>query len=220
MEIERFINSPVSSNCYILEEKGHAVVIDPGTYGSKEILTTIDERHLLVDDIILTHEHFDHCAGTESLRRCTKAPLLCTSICNELIQDARKNYSAYWTEGEPFSIHPADRTVGDGDILQWQGHTFYFYHTPGHSLACLTIRVDETALFTGDNFIPQMRTYTNLNGGSKDDLRRTLVRLHSLKQFTHLIVYPGHNDSIPIGDAHFNEAFRGFSAQQLKNCVL
>jgi hydroxyacylglutathione hydrolase len=216
MDILTFVNEPVSSNCYLVRDDIFALVIDPGTRNDEELLKYVCTRLLGVEYIILTHEHFDHSAGVNSLREATGAKLVCTAECNEAIQDSRKNYSAYWAEGKPFKVKKADKIVTDGETLNWRGHTLYFYQTPGHSAGSMTIRIDDTALFTGDNYIPHMRTYTNLKGGSKEELQKTLLRYASMKQYEDMRIFPGHSKSQKIKSAHFNEALRGVSDQQFE----
>lgn len=217
MRIERFINAPVSSNCYLIVEEGHAIIVDPGTAGSEMLIRRLDELQLCTDYIILTHEHFDHCAGVNSLRKISRAPLWCSDECNTLIQSSRGNYSAYWMEGEPFRIEQAERILSDRDNIEWLGHQLTFYYTPGHSEGSIAITIDKTCLFTGDNYIPHIRTYTNLKGGSKEKLKYTLALFHSLSDNDDMTVYPGHFDTQPIREAQFNQGLRGFSLQQLKN---
>lgn len=216
MEIKILINKPVSSNCYLITENEHVIVIDPGTNDCIDLLTDIDSAQLTVDYILLTHEHFDHCAGVNKLRNKTNAPLCCTAQCNALIQHTRGNYSAYWTEGKPFVVEAAEKIISDGDTLCWQGHEIYFYTAPGHSSGSMAVRIDKTALFTGDNYIPNIRTYTNLNGGSKKILIRTLARFYLFNKYESIVVYPGHLKPLPINKAHFNESVRGYSLFQMQ----
>lgn len=220
MDIQKIVNSPVSSNCYLISENVHAVVIDPGTVDCAELLENILAQGLIVDYIILTHEHFDHCAGCNILRKQTTAMLVCSRLCNDSIQDSRGNYSAYWAEGLPFVVEAADHVVTDGEEMDWGGHRICFYLAPGHSQGSLTISIDDVALFTGDNYIPNIRTYTNLNGGSKDELRHTLVRLFSFASNNRMMVYPGHLEPLPIFKARFNEAVRGFSSFQMQQDLM
>lgn len=218
MHIERFINSPVSSNCYIITENKHSIIIDPGTYESKELIDKIKSLSLEIDYIILTHEHFDHCAGVNNLRLLyNNLQLSCSSKCNNAIQNSRTNYSAYWTEGKPFDIKPADTIIKNLDLWNWQGNEIRFYETPGHSIGSISFCINHQALFTGDCYIPNMRTYTNLNGGSKELLRQTLIHFYQLTRDNNkIIVYPGHLNVLPIEKVHFNEALRGFSQKQIE----
>jgi hydroxyacylglutathione hydrolase len=215
MEIRRLINAPLTSNNYLITDSSHALVIDPGTAGSAELLKMIKSEGLQVDYIVLTHEHFDHCAGVNALREATHALLACSATCDTLIRRSRGNYSAYWMEGEPFVVEAADILVANGDTMEWRGHKVHILAAPGHSKGSIAIIIDEMAFFTGDDFIPNMRTYTNLNGGSKSDLRRTLARFHTYTRFAGMTVYPGHGEAIAITKAAFNEGLRGYSTQQM-----
>jgi glyoxylase-like metal-dependent hydrolase (beta-lactamase superfamily II) len=219
MKVEKIINAPVSSNSYLLTEGTGAIIIDPGTIGSKELIDTICSRNLLLEYIFLTHEHFDHCAGTNALRSFSSAPLWCSNECSNLIQDERSNYSAYWLEGEAFQIQAADHCVKHKEELMWHGHTIYFYITHGHSNGSITIRIDNVALFTGDNYVPDIRTYTNLKGGNKDNLRHTLAFYSFFSRYEQMKVYPGHLHSLSIKQAHFYQSLRGCSEKQIQEEV-
>jgi hydroxyacylglutathione hydrolase len=219
MEIQRIVNEPMPSNCYVVVEQNHTIVIDPGTIGSRELIKSIHNQNLIVDYIILTHEHFDHCAGCNALRNSTKAQLICSELCNECVQDDRRNYSAYWAEGKPFKIGPAEKRVKDQEEMEWQGHCFHFYMAPGHTSASIAVQIDEEALFTGDDFIPHVRTYTNLKTGSKEELISTLALFSSFYKFEKMKIYPGHYEPMLIRDVHFNQAIRGLSQTQLSSII-
>ncbi len=65
LKIERFINELMSSNCFIVydEVTKHGVVVDPGSEKSEREQCFIKEKDLVIDYIILTHEHTDHTWG-------------------------------------------------------------------------------------------------------------------------------------------------------------
>ena len=67
LSLERWIDPLTESNCYLLGENGRAVVIDPNhPRGPLELLERLGWKPEL---ILLTHEHCDHMAGLEALRR-------------------------------------------------------------------------------------------------------------------------------------------------------
>ena len=68
---------PVQANCYILIENNHALIIDPGD--SFDIQKLIDQENITIDAIVLTHVHFDHFSGLESLCK----NISCDIYCNE-----------------------------------------------------------------------------------------------------------------------------------------
>lgn len=211
MEIKRIVNKPVSSNCFLIIEDNNVIVVDPGTTNCEELMQNINSRQLKIEYIILTHEHFDHCAGCNILRALTKAPLLCSTTCSKLIQSSRKNYSEYWAKEKPFTIKEADYKLKNKEKMDWHGHEVIFYEALGHSKGSIAIQIDKVALFTGDNFIPNIRTYTNLGGASKTDLIHTLVMFQNLATNKDMIVYPGHLEPLRITEARFHQAVSGIS---------
>ena len=61
MKIRRFDSGILSSNMYLIEENGHAIVVDPAR-------NTLPGNNLIVDLLLVTHEHYDHICGLNNLR--------------------------------------------------------------------------------------------------------------------------------------------------------
>lgn len=51
------------STCYIIENNGHAIVVDPG-FDSDKVKDYLRAQNLVLDVIYATHGHFDHIGGT------------------------------------------------------------------------------------------------------------------------------------------------------------
>jgi len=116
-----------------------------------------------VEQLILTHGHFDHCAGTKFIK---------------------KKYSCL-TLGFS-SQKPVDQVVSEGQILRCGDRDFEVIHTPGHSgdSICLYCEEDET-LFSGDT-----QLLIKLPGGCyTEEFVQSLEKLGS-RRIT--VVYPGH----------------------------
>ena len=93
--IHTIINTPISSNCYVLYNLGgnECIVIDPGSEDNEQLIRFFNEHKLNPRYIILTHEHFDHIWGVSGLKkRYPNVDLICSKLCGELIQDAKKTY--------------------------------------------------------------------------------------------------------------------------------
>ena len=56
------------------ETSGDCMIVDP-SFDPEPILTAIQERHLTVKAILLTHAHFDHIAGIPYLNAFLPQPL-------------------------------------------------------------------------------------------------------------------------------------------------
>lgn len=75
LKIEAFtLGLMIEANCYLVSEDGHALVIDPGSKG-RSVHKRIEEMGLIVDAVLLTHGHFDHCAGADAFVETYHCPL-------------------------------------------------------------------------------------------------------------------------------------------------
>ena len=72
--IETFVLGMVQVNTYLLWNDDHVLVIDPGSK-SLRLQEAIDKRNGIVDGIVLTHAHFDHIAGVDTLVNKYHCPL-------------------------------------------------------------------------------------------------------------------------------------------------
>ena len=99
LEIIRVINEPVSSNCFLLfdrEVNNDCLVVDPGCEIPDVLDRKLSELRLCPKFIVLTHEHFDHVWGCNALVQKYHAQIICSTICSEAIQDAKKNHSMFY----------------------------------------------------------------------------------------------------------------------------
>lgn len=197
--IRRIPSDLLASNMYLVEERGHGIVVDPC-----EDLSPYDPA-LVYDWIFLTHEHYDHISGVDAWRERTGARVICSRACGESLKDPKKNFSHFfdsfcelqtWLPYTPGREYPAFSThadvVFDGELtMEWQGHSILLTETPGHSPGGSCLLLDGTSLFAGDCLIPGRKTELRFPGGSRKQWQeRTLPFLRSLSPET--MVYPGH----------------------------
>jgi len=92
---------------------------------------------------------------------------------------------------------PADRTVGEGDKIEF-GHTrLEVIHTSGHTRGGISLySAAQKIVFTGDTLFADSCGRTDLPGGSDEDMIRSLRKLMRLPAET--AVYPGHGNSTTI----------------------
>lgn len=57
MNIDIVVVGPLQTNCYIISQNNHVLIIDPGADYSK-IIKVVGDR--IIDGIVITHYHFDH----------------------------------------------------------------------------------------------------------------------------------------------------------------
>jgi glyoxylase-like metal-dependent hydrolase (beta-lactamase superfamily II) len=193
--IETITGGKNYTNCYILRvaPSPRVIVIDPGEYESEKTLSYLRENNLQIDYIILTHEHWDHIIGANKLREHFPCRLVCSEECAEALIDPRKNLSKYFM-GREIILSPHDATFkGLNNVLLWQGIKITFYRLPGHSQGSYCIAVGNY-LFTGDTIIKNQKTVTNLPGGNKQMLEKSLDFIMNHRDGD-TVIYPGHGDS-------------------------
>ena len=187
---------------YIVEENGHAVVIDP-------CRDTAAGDGLTVDWLIVTHEHYDHISGVNEWKEKTGAPLLCSRACAERIENPKKNMSRHfdafcmlqsWTPVGETRIDPvsytcrAERTFEDTYSFLWQGHRFSLMEIPGHSPGSVGIMLDNTDFFSGDSLIAGSPIELRFPGGSAAAWEETgKKRIEALPDG--VMIRPGHFES-------------------------
>lgn len=194
------------SNCYVLEEDGRCVVIDPGE--SNNLLCMLEEKRCEPELILLTHEHCDHMAGLDALRRrYPGARFLASEKCNAGIQDTRLNLSGImgfylYFRGKPgisykrFACLAADGIIPEDAVLEWRGHSLRFVPLPGHTPGSEGIFLDEETFFSGDYLIPGEEPVLRFPGGDSEAyLRITEPFLNALPKG--IRVCPGHGEMFP-----------------------
>ena len=158
--------------CYIVgcEVTRQAMVIDPGGDVDR-IVSEAKKENLEIVTIVNTHGHGDHTAGNAELKSLTGAEIIIH------ILDA--------------DVYPeADIQVIDEDIFQLGEFTYDILHTPGHTPGGICIYAQGN-LFTGDTLFVGDSGRTDLPGGHRPTLAKSIRRLMELPDDT--IVWPGHN---------------------------
>lgn len=149
------------------------------------------DRSVDVDIVLLTHSHFDHIYGLNRIIEFNPNVWIYTNESGrEMLLNARKNLSFY--HEIPFVISDPSRivTVEDGEEIQiGEGLTAKAIFTPGHNPSCITWLIDD-CLFTGDSYIPGLKTITNLPGGNKQQAEESIALIKQLA--VGRTIYPGH----------------------------
>jgi hydroxyacylglutathione hydrolase len=152
------------------ENTRQALVIDPGS-DVDQIVSIARKENLEIVTIVNTHGHGDHTAGNAALKERTGARV----VIHELDGD---RYPA------------ADVLLSDEETLQLGDLTVDVIHTPGHTPGgiCLHARGN---LFTGDTLFVGDSGRTDLAGGDRPSMGKSICRLMELPDDT--VVWPGHD---------------------------
>lgn len=197
------------ANMYLLQDtcSEHGILIDPTE--ADVAMKWLAEKNIILDYILLTHEHYDHISALNELRHQTEAQVVASSVCSERIQKPSHNLSrifdvvlafkrekfpdqeVYSGKVAPYEAQAADIIFEGQFVLEWRGHQINMWETPGHSKGSMLICIDDAYLFSGDSLSYDFELITRLPGGSKKDYDSITKPL--LQSFQEDIqVYPGH----------------------------
>jgi hydroxyacylglutathione hydrolase len=196
MFIHKLINTPLTSNCYIIYNDGKCIIVDPGSSNNYEIYVFLKLKNLTPEYIFLTHEHFDHIWGLNDLRSIYIDLKVISSIeCSNSIICSKKNMSAFY-KNINFVCLKSDIVFKDLFEFCWMDTIFHFFVTEGHSLGSVCILFNDS-LITGDTIILNEKTVTKLPGGSESQLKASFLKISERITFP-INIYAGHGQDFSI----------------------
>ena len=205
MKIRNLFPGSWGSNCYLIEDNGEALIVDPSASASA-ILRALREDGCTPVGILLTHGHFDHIMSVDTLR--AAEPDLKVYIHEAdapMLTDPDKNGFAFFF-GQDRAWKLADILLVDGDEIPVGQSVFTVVHTPGHSpgSSCF-LCAEEKVMFTGDTLFADNIGRCDLWGGSYATIRQSLK---SLRDYDGSItIYPGHGDDSKLARALDNTMY-------------
>ena len=163
MTVTSIVNTVFKSCSHVITQDGLTWVVDCGDVD--QILPIVEGR---LCGVLLTHGHFDHVYGLNSLITLYPHVLVytCRAGLDELVSD-KLNFSRY--AGLPFVLDCPGNVclVDDGaSVPLFDGVEAQAVFTPGHCPSCITWVVGD-ALFTGDSYIPGIKTVANIPHSDK-----------------------------------------------------
>ena len=183
------VGHQIDCNVYLIKGSDRTVLIDAGSGFETETLVTNLRLYGVepsdIDQIILTHSHWDHARGCGDLLKLGAGGVAVHRSGAEALTIGPMWYqfgiNASRTEPPPeVTFEPLSRveTFENGDILDVGGRSLRVLHTPGHSVDCVCFIFEEGGrryAFTGDTVAafatPGMMTAdTNLHD-YRDSLR-------------------------------------------------
>lgn len=184
--IKRLVVGPLQENCYIVGNGKSCVIIDPGDEAD-HIINEVENEHLEVKGILVTHGHFDHIGAVNELKSYYHAEVYATKDTSDMMLNWDENLSVM-IGGEKYIV---DDVKIIKDTIEVDGLSFQVYETPGHAKgSCLYYYESEKALFTGDTLFRGGCGRIDFPTGSQTAMMQSLRKI---KQLTFdADVYPGH----------------------------
>lgn len=195
----------VGTNCYVVynENIKECFVVDPAA-PSAPLVEFIQTEGLQLQGILLTHGHFDHIMGIDTLRREWSVPVYASALEQKVLTMPCESVCCIWS-GLCVCGLPSFWKMGHLSALA--GYQIRMISTPGHTAGgCCYYIEEEEVLFSGDTLFAGSVGRTDFPTGSMSTLVRSVKeRLLSLPEDTQ--VYPGHMEATTIGFEKENNPF-------------
>ena len=141
-------------------------IVDPGE--SIPVLKVIEEKKLNLQDILITHHHYDHTGGLLELKKYISGKV-------------------YGPKNE--NIDGIDVVLVEDDLIKTLGHEFRIIETPGHTLDHIAFYSKQAnVLFCGDTLFSA--GCGRLFEGTYDQLHGSIQKINQLPDETK--IYCGH----------------------------
>ena len=192
MKISSYTGGMVQTNGYLVETPDGNFLID----APEGITDWIQAKGVRVDDVLLTHQHYDHVTDAAALQAGGARLHAFASYSTDLTLE-----SAARAWGMPISVPPyqIDSLLETESPLSIAGLAITMAHIPGHATDAVTFYLpDAGVVFSGDTLFAGSIGRTDLPGGSTEQLLDGIAR--------HLLVLPqetrvlsGHGPATTIG---------------------
>ena len=197
--IHGFFDEPTNTVSYLVAdpETRLAAVIDPvldydhksgkaSTKSADEILAKAREGGFTIGLVLETHVHADHLSGAPYIKLKTGAKVAIGERIREVQKIFRPVFNAMDVSGDGSEF---DTLLKDGERFKIGGLEAEVIATPGHTPACVSIKIGDV-VFVGDTlFMPDYGTArADFPGGDARTLYRSIRKLMALPKETRLFM--------------------------------
>jgi hydroxyacylglutathione hydrolase len=199
LKIIPMVLGPVGTNAYLVGDTGtnQAVVIDPAWDGEL-IVAEAKRQGWQINQIWLTHAHFDHIGGIEGIiKDISPAPKIALHPADLVLYTAQGGAALF---GMRIGATPEPSIrLKHGQMLMLGEYSFEVRHCPGHTPGHVIFYcAAEKVMFCGDVIFWGSIGRTDLPGGDYDTLIRNIqAQILSLPNETRLL--SGHGGETTVG---------------------
>lgn len=198
MEIICLPVGDLTTNCYLITDEAtqKTIIVDPGDEGDF-ISTTILEKRLIPQAIILTHGHYDHCLAVLELKLNFNIPICLHP--NDFFLYEKANLSAkHFSHISIPKLPKIDKSLNDQEIITFGESHLQIFHTPGHTpgSCCFVSHPTANSIFTGDTLFATGVGSADHSYSSKADLQKSLKKISAICNLrSDTSIYPGHEET-------------------------
>jgi glyoxylase-like metal-dependent hydrolase (beta-lactamase superfamily II) len=197
--VRAFFDEPTNTVSYLVADPStkRAAVVDPvldfdhrtgkaSTKSADAIMQAAEAAGLTIDWILETHAHADHLSGAPYIKLKTGATVGIGEHIREVQKIFRPIFNATDLKGDGSEF---DHLFKNGEHFKIGELAGEVIHTPGHTPACVSYRIED-AVFVGDTlFMPDYGTArADFPGGSARDLYRSIHRILTLPPETRIFI--------------------------------
>ena len=192
-----------AENTYVVSDRtGECIIIDCGCKTPEEeeaLREYVRSEGLKVRRLTCTHFHLDHTFGNAFVEREYGVVAEASEADHLLAEMIDYQLIAFGIEEVGIVIPIPSYTMVDGAKVKFGETEFEVIATPGHSPGGVSFYCHaEGVLFSGDTLMKGAVGATNLPGGRKTKLVKSIQRLFELPDET--VVYSGHGAPTTIGE--------------------
>jgi len=191
LSIKTFCIGDLFNNCYLIfDNKSKKAFIVDSPAPADEIINFIQSQNLNIEFIVLTHAHFDHIGGLDSL----SFPFYIHQDDLQLLKDPQVNGSAFFNSSIVVGKKP--RLYKENEPLYFNSYPIEVIHTPGHTPGSVSLKLNDW-LFSGDTLFFDSIGRTDIPLASQDRIIKS-IKEKLLVLPSNTIVYPGHGEATTI----------------------
>ncbi|MEO7098400.1 MAG: MBL fold metallo-hydrolase [Luteolibacter sp.] len=200
MKITSYTGGFVQTNGYLVETPDGNLLID----APEGIADWVSQRGVRIDDVLLTHQHYDHVTDAAALKELGARLHALEDYSKDLtLESAARGW------GLPISVTPyqIDQHFDMEKPLRLAGLEISMAHIPGHATDSVTFHlVGHGVVFSGDTLFAGSIGRTDLPGGSTTQLLDGIAK-HLMTLPPETKILPGHGPGTTVGEEAVNNPY-------------